>query len=87
VRIALLEDDSAQAETLAAWLADAGHDTHVFGLGRDLLRHASRESFDTFLIDWMLPDQSGDEVLRWLRQERGETAPGCSRFSYGRQAC
>jgi two-component system, OmpR family, response regulator RegX3 len=75
VRIALLEDDPAQAETLASWLAAAGHDMHIFGLGRDLLRHASRESFDTFLIDWMLPDQSGHEVLRWLRQERGETAP------------
>lgn len=75
MRIALLEDDPAQAETLAAWLTAAGHDTHVFGLGRDLLRHAARESFDTFLIDWMLPDQSGHDVLRWLRQERGETAP------------
>jgi two-component system, OmpR family, response regulator RegX3 len=75
VRIALLEDDPAQAETLSAWLRAAGHDTHVFGLGRDLLRHVSRESFDTFLIDWMLPDQSGHEVLRWLRQERGEKAP------------
>ncbi len=75
MRIALLEDDPAQAETLASWLAAAGHDMHVFGLGRDLLRHASRESFDTFLIDWMLPDQTGHEVLRWLRQERGETAP------------
>ncbi len=75
MRIALLEDDPAQAETLASWLAAAGHDMHVFGLGRDLLRHASRESFDTFLIDWMLPDQSGHEVLRWLRHERGETAP------------
>jgi two-component system, OmpR family, response regulator RegX3 len=75
VRIALLEDDSTQAETIAAWLGAAGHDVHVFGLGRDLLRHASRESFDTFLIDWMLPDQSGHEVLRWLREERGETAP------------
>ncbi len=75
MRIALLEDDPAQAETLASWLAAAGHDMHVFGLGRDLLRHASRESFDTFLIDWMLPDQSGHEVLPWLRQERGETAP------------
>ncbi len=75
MRIALLEDDPAQAETLSTWLSEAGHDTHLFGLGRDLLRHASRESFDTFLLDWMLPDQSGHDVLRWLRQERGETAP------------
>jgi two-component system, OmpR family, response regulator RegX3 len=75
VRIALLEDDPAQAETLAGWLTSAGHDTHVFRLGRDLLKQASRESFDAFLIDWMLPDQTGHEVLRWLRLERGITTP------------
>jgi DNA-binding response OmpR family regulator len=75
MRIALLEDDPAQAETLAAWLNGAGHDPHVFSLGKELLRQASRESFDLFLIDWMLPDQSGHDVLRWLRQERGVTAP------------
>lgn len=75
LRIALLEDDSAQAETLTAWLTDAGHDVHAFGQARQLLRHVARESFDTFLIDWMLPDLSGHEVLRWLRQERGDMAP------------
>lgn len=39
------------------------------------MRHVSRESFDTFLIDWTLPDQNGHEILRWLRQDRGETVP------------
>lgn len=75
MRIALLEDDPAQAETLANWLASAGHDVHTFRFGRDLLRQASRESFDAFLFDWMLPDQSGHDVLRALRGERGVTAP------------
>lgn len=70
-----MEDDSAQAETLAAWLTAAGHDAHVFGLGRDLLRNASRESFDIYLIDWMLPDHSGHEILHRLRKERGERTP------------
>lgn len=60
---------------MAGWLTSAGHDVHTFKLGKDLLRVASRESFDAFLIDWMLPDQSGHEVLRCLRQERTITAP------------
>lgn len=75
MRLALLEDDIAQADTLSTWLAAAGHDTHVFRFGRDLLRQASRESFDVFLIDWMLTDISGPEVLRALRHERGVIAP------------
>ncbi len=60
---------------LSQWLSEAAHDVHVFTTGRDLRRHASRESFDAFLIDWVLPDQSGHDVLLWLRQERGEKAP------------
>lgn len=75
MRIALLEDDAAHVETLSLWLKEAGHDVHPFTTGRDLRRHASRESFDAFLIDWMLPDQSGHEILRWLREERGEKTP------------
>ena len=75
MRIAVLEDDSTQADTLVDWLTAAGHDAHLFRLGRDLLRQTTRESFDAFLIDWILPDQSGYEVLRCLRQERGISAP------------
>lgn len=70
-----MEDDPAQAETLADWLTVAGHDVHIYGLARDLLRQTNHESFDSFLIDWMLPDQSGHDVLRCLRVERGETSP------------
>jgi DNA-binding response OmpR family regulator len=75
VRIALLEDDPVQATTIAAWLTKAGHDTRVFGSATSFQRHWGHESFDTFLIDWMLPDQSGHDVLLWLRKEHGETAP------------
>ncbi|MDD5295604.1 MAG: response regulator transcription factor [Rhodocyclaceae bacterium] len=75
VRIALLEDDPEQAEVVKRWLEQAGHDVHVFGRGMDLLRRASRESFDLYLLDWILPDVEGDEVLRRLRQERDVTSP------------
>lgn len=75
VRIALLEDDPEQADIVKRWLEQAGHDVHGFGRGADLLRRASRESFDLYLLDWILPDIDGDEVLRRLRQERDITAP------------
>ncbi|MDR2000261.1 MAG: response regulator transcription factor [Zoogloeaceae bacterium] len=75
MKIALLEDDPVQAEALQRWLAEAGHDVHVFMRGRDLLQRVSGESFDAFLLDWMLPDQTGHDVLCCLRQEHGITAP------------
>lgn len=75
MRIALLEDDPVQSTTLAAWLREAGHDVHTYGSARDLKRDVGRESFDIFLLDWMLPEQSGEEVLHWLREQRGESVP------------
>lgn len=75
MRLALLEDDAAQAETLAEWLRGAGHEVHTFDLAADLVRECGHESYDAYLVDWMLPDRSGHEILHWLRRERGETAP------------
>lgn len=75
MRIALLEDDPAQSEVLAAWLSAAGHSVSVYGTVADFSRACGRESFDAYLIDWMLPDGNGYEVLQWLRRDRGESMP------------
>jgi DNA-binding response OmpR family regulator len=75
VRFAIIEDDPAQMEVLTAWLKEAGHDVHGFALAREFMRVASRESFDLLLVDWMLPDLTGEQVLRWLRVERSNDTP------------
>jgi DNA-binding response OmpR family regulator len=75
MRLALLEDEPDQILMLATWLKEAGNDVYTFERSRELLKVAGRESFDLFLIDWNLPDMSGTEVLRWLRDERGDATP------------
>jgi DNA-binding response OmpR family regulator len=69
LRIALLEDDPAQAELMHAWLADAGHDCYIFKLGKTLIRELGRDSFDLIVLDWMLPDTDGIQILRWIRRQ------------------
>jgi two-component system, OmpR family, response regulator RegX3 len=75
MRIALLEDNLTQSTLVLAWLRAAGHDAHGFSLTRDLQRFCSRESVDLYLLDWMMPDISGDAFLRWLREERRDQTP------------
>ena len=75
MRLAILEDDPVQSEALQGWLREAGHDVHAFSNSRDFVRMAGRESFDLCLLDWKLPDMSGQEVLRWLRQDRHNDVP------------
>jgi len=75
MRVAILEDDAAQAATLASWLAAAGHDCHVYPAGKSLLKDASRESFDLFVLDWDVPELSGLHVLRWIRRALPRAIP------------
>lgn len=75
MRIALLEDDRDQIALLRGWLEGAGHGLHAYERGREFLRDVARESFDVFLLDWMIPDKSGTEVLAWIRANLKERVP------------
>lgn len=75
MRIAILEDEPDQADLLKTWLATAGNDCHVFNAGKALIKTAGRESFDLFVLDWQVPDVSGEEVLRWIRKHVPATVP------------
>lgn len=75
MRIALLEDDLPQAELVRSWLERASHDCQVYERGKTLIRDLGRESFDLVILDWMLPDVEGIEVLRWIRQHQDWPIP------------
>ena len=69
MRIAVLEDDPSQLELLSHWLQIAGHQAHPFEQGAPLLRTLEHETFDVLLLDWNVPDVSGIEVLKRVRQQ------------------
>ncbi|MGE0876293.1 MAG: response regulator transcription factor [Burkholderiales bacterium] len=75
MRIALLEDDPDQSALLQRWLVEDGHDVHAFQSGREAMKHAGRESFDLFMLDWQVPDVPGTEVLVWIREHLSKTVP------------
>jgi DNA-binding response OmpR family regulator len=75
MRIAILEDDPSQLELLSHWLRNAGHFPQPFEQGTALLRALERETFDTLLLDWNVPDVSGLEVLKQVRQQLDSSIP------------
>ncbi|MCX7892754.1 MAG: response regulator transcription factor [Burkholderiales bacterium] len=75
MRIALLEDDLAQADLVKLWLGGAGHAADAATRSRALRREVARESFDLYVLDWELPDMPGIEVLGWLRRNVPEPVP------------
>ena len=68
MRIALLEDEKELAQLFKLWLEAAGHSCMSFASGQSFIKSVSRDSFDLLLLDWMLPDLNGDEVLKWVRR-------------------
>jgi two-component system, OmpR family, response regulator RegX3 len=65
----MLEDDVDVGTAVKQWLEAAGHTVHHFTSGKAIVREATRESFDLYLLDWHVPDLSGTEVLQWLREK------------------
>jgi two-component system response regulator RegX3 len=68
MRILHLDDDPIQLEVARRWLEAQGHVVIGHARGVDALKAVERDSFDLAILDWMLPDVSGEEVLRWIRK-------------------
>jgi two-component system, OmpR family, response regulator RegX3 len=69
MRIALLEDDANQTHFISRVLGEAGHSVRAFATGRKFLADVAHESYDVLVLDWELPDISGLDVLRNMREQ------------------
>jgi len=67
MRIAYLEDDADLAATVSDWLRDAGYEVEWFTSGVACAQAVSNQRFDLCLLDWLVPDLSGTEVLARLQ--------------------
>jgi DNA-binding response OmpR family regulator len=75
MRIATLDDDEGQLELTKYALKAMGHECHTFTTARQFQKILQRETFDLLVIDWVLPDSSGPDVVRWVRQHIKEPVP------------
>ena len=67
MRVAYLEDDVDAAAMVSGWLREAGYEVECFSSGIECARAIESSRFDVCLLDWMVPDLSGPEVLARLQ--------------------
>lgn len=67
MKIAALDDDALQLESIMGVIDAAGFRGVAFSRANALLSMLRRETFDMLIVDWNLPDRSGLEVIRWTR--------------------
>jgi len=68
-RILVVEDEADIQEVLEYNLKRDGHDVVLTATAKDGLRHARERRPDLVLLDLMLPDGSGTELCKTLRQD------------------
>jgi DNA-binding response OmpR family regulator len=74
-RVLVVDDEPTIRDVVSRYLVRAGYETVVAATGQDALRHAGRGRPDVVVLDLMLPDLDGLEVMRRLRQhDRSRTA-------------
>ena len=61
-RIAVLEDDSSQAKLVQHWITSQGHICRLFDRGGDILKAVLRDTYDLVVLDWRVPDLSGESA-------------------------
>ena len=73
--IALLEDEPSDARLISHILETSGYKCHVYGTGKALKDDILNKDFSLLIIDWELPDTSGDKILEWIRNNMGWDMP------------
>ena len=63
----LVDDDDLFRESLGLNLVDEGYEVTSFDNGRDALAYLNDGSADVMLLDWRMPNLTGIDVLRQMR--------------------
>src|ERR687892_2657770 len=66
-RVLIIEDEEKMSRTLARVLREEGYVAETANEGRTGLSRALEDSFDLLIVDWMLPERSGVQIVRGLR--------------------
>jgi len=73
MRVLLVEDDQSTAKSIELMLKSEGYIVDATDLGEDGLEIGKLYDYDIIILDLMLPDMDGYEVLKRLRASKVET--------------
>lgn len=73
--VGLLEDDPDMAALVGQWLEEAGYTVRLFRNATEYRRRQGSEAVDLLLLDWMLPDSSGIDVIEGIRASASNRLP------------
>ena len=69
IRVLIVDDERDTLDLIDLTLRTAGYDIHLANSGEESLEMIRSNTFDIVLLDIMMPDMSGFDVLRTLKEE------------------
>jgi DNA-binding response OmpR family regulator len=73
--ILIVEDNSHVAATMSDMVEYMGHEAKIATCGEDAMTALETETPDLVILDWMLPDIEGINILRHIRQSPLASTP------------
>jgi DNA-binding response OmpR family regulator len=70
--VLVVDDEPTIADVVSRYLIRAGYQARIAATGQDALSRAAADSPDLVVLDLMLPDLDGLEVMRRLRKQNGK---------------
>lgn len=80
-KVLIVDDELAVVSVFETALKNAGFEVKIAGDGANGVSLAQSMPFDVILLDQMLPDQSGNEVLKTIRAQGANTKSPISMLS------
>ena len=71
----MVDDDIHLAQAMKLWMEEQSYDVVYFQNGRDFTSALRKESFDLYILDWVMPDFDGEQVLEWLHEQSENETP------------
>jgi len=75
LRILVVDDERDTLDLIDLTLSSAGYTISLANSGAESLEKIRQNSFDVILMDIMMPDMTGFDVLRTLNEERKDLPP------------
>ena len=72
MRLLIVDDEANLAKALQAVLEDAGYNCDVCFDGNSAIRLISQEIYDGLILDIMMPEKNGYEVLNQIRKQKND---------------
>lgn len=74
-RILFIDDDEFIRKIYSDRLKASGFDLDLASTGKQAKEFMDRQTYALVCLDYMLPDESGLDVLNWIRKDKKLTTP------------